>query len=222
MAEHLTEEQQVEALKQWWKENGMSVVIGLLIGFAALFGWNYWNDYRDEQGARASVIYQQLLTDLQANKAEAVQQQADSLRNEFSKTPYATLAAMAQARLAVEKGELDAAAAHLQWAMANTRQDQLQHTARLRLARVLIAAGKPDEVDNLLAKARPGAYAAAYAEVSGDAAVARGDLAAAREAYQRAMSTAGDDQQFSNAVRLKLDDIAPPPGAPVATATEEK
>jgi predicted negative regulator of RcsB-dependent stress response len=218
VAEHQTEEQQVEAIKQWWKDNGLSVVAGLVIGFAALFGWNYWNDYRDEQAAQASRIYQQLMTNLQAGNAAAVEQQANSLRSDFKRTPYAALAAFAQGRLAVEAGDLDAAAAHLQWTLANTRQDQLEHAARLRLARVMIAAGNSDAASAVLEKVEPGAYAAAYAEVEGDIARAKGELAAARQAYNRALAAAGDDTQQSNTLKLKLDDIAAAP----AVTTEEK
>jgi predicted negative regulator of RcsB-dependent stress response len=218
VAEHLTEEQQVEAIKQWWKDNGLSVVVGLVIGFAALFGWNYWNDYRDEKAAQASRIYQQLMSYQQNNNMEAVEQQAVNLRNDYERTPYATLAAFAQARVAVESGNLDAATAHLQWALGNTRQDQLEHTARLRLARVLIAAGKAEEAGALLDKVKPGAYVAAYAEVEGDIARAKGDLAKAREAYNRALAAAEGDTQQSSVLQLKLDDIAV---APVVT-TEEK
>ncbi|MGD8742027.1 MAG: tetratricopeptide repeat protein [Granulosicoccaceae bacterium] len=218
MAEHQTEEQQVEAIKQWWKDNGLSVVAGLVIGFAALFGWNYWNDYRDEQAARASRIYQQLMTNLQASNAAAVEQQANTLRSDFKRTPYAALAALAQARLAVEAEDLDAAAAHLQWAVANSRQDQLEHTARLRLARMLIAADNSGAASAVLEKVKPGAYVAAYAEVEGDIAWAQGDHAAAREAYNRALVAAADDTQQSNVLKLKLDDIAAAP----AMTTEEK
>lgn len=218
MAEHLTEEQQVEAIKKWWKDNGLSVVVGLLIGFAALFGWNYWKDLREENAAQASRLYQEMLTYLQAHNTKVVENRADRLRNDFKRTPYATLAAFAQARMAVESGDLDAATAHLQWALDNTRQDQLQHTARLRLARVLLAAGKTEEAGTLLAKVSPGAYVAEYAEVEGDIARAKGDLAAARAAYNRALAAASADVRQSNAIQLKLDDVAAAP----AVTTEEK
>ncbi|MGU3844696.1 YfgM family protein, partial [Vibrio diabolicus] len=39
-----TEEQQVEAIKDWWKENGKAVIIGAVVGLGGLFGWRYYQD----------------------------------------------------------------------------------------------------------------------------------------------------------------------------------
>ncbi|PAR85254.1 YfgM family protein, partial [Vibrio cholerae] len=39
-----TEEQQVEAIKDWWKENGKAVIFGAVIGLGGLFGWRYYQD----------------------------------------------------------------------------------------------------------------------------------------------------------------------------------
>ena len=44
-----TEEEQVEAIKRWWQENGKSTVLGVAIAMAAVFGWRGWNDYQRER-----------------------------------------------------------------------------------------------------------------------------------------------------------------------------
>ena len=38
-----TEEEQVERLKAWLKENGLSIVFGIVIGVGGIGGYNYWN-----------------------------------------------------------------------------------------------------------------------------------------------------------------------------------
>ena len=38
MEQYETEEQQVEAIKRFWKENGLSLVIGALLGLGGLLG----------------------------------------------------------------------------------------------------------------------------------------------------------------------------------------
>lgn len=208
MSEHLTEEQQVEAIKDWWKENGMSIVLGLLIGFGALFGWNYWKDYRDERAADASAIYQQMLTNLQANKTEEIKNQSSELIEKYSSTPYAALAAFSLARLAVESNDMPTAKTWLQWVLDNSRQEQFVHTARLRLARVLISSNEFDSAEAIISKVKVDAYAASYAELQGDIALARGDRVAARAAYTAALDASADDSNQREAIQRKLDDAA--------------
>ena len=61
MAELRTEEEQVEALKSWWKENGKSLIMGVVIAVAAVFGWRGWNQYQDDFAANASAMYESIL-----------------------------------------------------------------------------------------------------------------------------------------------------------------
>ena len=155
-----------------------------------------------------------LLGSIQAGQSELAQSQAEVLRNEYQSTPYAVLAAFAQARLHLEKGETDAALAALQWAMGNTQQESLQHVARLRLARVLLQEGKPEEAQRQLQVAATGSFAAEYAELEGDIALARGDEAAARSAYEKALAGSVANETL---VRMKLADLASPSGPTAVT-----
>ncbi|MDD5754939.1 MAG: tetratricopeptide repeat protein, partial [Methylococcales bacterium] len=84
-----TEEQQVEALQKWWKENGTAAMVGLGIAIAAILGWNYWLDYKKEQTGKASAVYDQLLKDVNENKIAEVDTVAKKLKTEFSSTEYA-------------------------------------------------------------------------------------------------------------------------------------
>lgn len=208
MSEHLTEEQQVEAIKDWWKENGISVVLGLLIGFGGLFGWNYWKDYREDKTSEASAVYQQLLTDLQANKTDAAKGQAEILVNEYSSTPYATLGAFSLAKTALEANDMASAKTRLQWVLDNTHQEQFRHTARLRLARVLLSSNEVDAADTLIKDVKADAYVGPYAELHGDIALLRGDRQAARAAYTTALEASAEDNNQRTAIQGKLDDVA--------------
>jgi predicted negative regulator of RcsB-dependent stress response len=208
VSEHLTEEQQVEAIKGWWKENGISVILGLLIGFGALFGWNYWKDYRDDRAAEASAVYQQLLTDLQANKTDAARGQAEILVNDYSATPYATMAAFSLAKTALEANDIASAKTRLRWVLDNSHQEQFMHTARLRLARVLISNNEADAADTLIKDVKVDAYIAPYAELRGDIAMLRGDRETARTAYMTALEASVDNNNQRTAIQNKLDDVA--------------
>ena len=55
--EQYTDDERVEDLKKWWKENGASIIVGIALGVMAIFGWRYWNSYRDAQAETASRAY---------------------------------------------------------------------------------------------------------------------------------------------------------------------
>lgn len=206
MAEHITEEQQVEAIKTWWKENGVAVIAGLVIGFAALFGWRYYNDYKDTQAAAASVMYESVQQKISLRQIDEARVQAEKIISEYPRTPYATMAALAAAKQAFATDNMDAARKHLQWVLDNSRQQQFLHSARLQLLALMLNAGEYDAALSLLATVKTGGYAAAYEEMRGDLLIAKGDRAAAHEAYNLALQTEGLGTQQRQVVQAKFDD----------------
>ena len=205
MADHVTEEQQVEAIKKWWKDNGIAVIAGLVIGFGALYGWRYWNDHKADQAAQASLLYGSFQGQLKQGSAEA-RQKGDEIISEYTSTPYAVLTAFALARHAVENNDLAEAKTRLQWVLDNTRQGQMQHTARLRLAAVLSAESDFDAALVLLNTAEAGGYKGAYEEMRGDIYIARGDTGAAHAAYDLALQSDGLSPGNRQVVEAKFAD----------------
>ena len=136
-----TEEQQVEAIKKWWKENGTMFVAGIVITLGAVVGWRWWMDHRNAQAEAAAVEYQQLLAELSQGDKEAVIKRGGYLIDNYAATPYSDLAALALSRLRVDAGELAAARSRLEWVMNHAEAPELRDVARLRLARVHLAAG---------------------------------------------------------------------------------
>ena len=55
-----TEEEQVAALKDWWKENGTSVITGVIAAVLIVAGWNFWQSHQKDKMSQASTVYQQL------------------------------------------------------------------------------------------------------------------------------------------------------------------
>lgn len=209
MAEHITEEQQVEAIKTWWKENGVAVIAGLLIGFGALFGWRYYNDYKDQQAAEASSLYETMQQQLALNKADAAKAEADKLMTEYKGTAYAAMAALATAKQAAKMNNMDEARVSLQWVLDNGSQAQFQHMARLLLAAIMLNAKEYDAVLSLLAAAKAGGFVAAYEETKGDALLAKGDSEAAHQAYDKALQAEGLAAQQRKIIQAKFDNTMP-------------
>jgi predicted negative regulator of RcsB-dependent stress response len=205
MAELQTDEEKVEAIKKWWKDNGTSVIAGVAIGLAAVFGWRAWVDHRDNVGQRASLAYEQVLAATEVGAAESAEQMAQALAADYGNTPYAMLADLALARVRVEQDDLAGAAAALRAALERAPDPALGKLAAFRLARVLIADSDLDGAAAVIEQHDDGgAFAGDFAGLRGDIAAAREDWDAARAAYRQAI-----DQQaaLARVIELKLQDL---------------
>lgn len=207
---HETEEQQVEALKKWWKENSSSIITGILLGLAVLFGTKTWFSYQETQAGNASNIYTGMMVALDRGEEAVVTGRAGILIADYPGTPYATLAALALARVKLEQGELTAAHAQLQWALDNTGSDVVRQTVRLRLARVMIDEDNLDGAEALLGETPPdAAFEPLYAELRGDIQLARGNANTARVQYEQALAGLQPAAPGYRLVKLKVDNIQP-------------
>ena len=199
-----TEEQQIAELKKWWGENGTSIIVGLALGLACVFGYRTWLAYQGNQAAQASAVYTVMLQGLERNDGQLVSERADLLITEFSSTPYAAFAALALAKIRSGEGDLEAAATQLRWVLDNGDAAVVMDTARLRLARVLLAQQQLDEAEALLQQPHStAAFDGLYAEIAGDIYSARDNFAAASEAYQRALTATPANNPGYHMLQLK-------------------
>ena len=178
------DDEQVEKIKQWWSENGTSIIAGVVLGVGALLGWRGWIDYQHNHAAEASQQFVGLVTAAKENKKEAVTAYAEILINGYDDTPYALLAELVLARVAVEADDLGEAVVQLEHVIANADGDAIEFVARERLARVLIAEKKYDDALNVLSGESPETFIGLFNETRGDAYRLKGDVEKAREAYR--------------------------------------
>ena len=205
MAEHLTEEEQVEQLKQWWKENGLSIVGGVVVGLALVFGWRAWQHHQAERSAQAGALYDQMLLAMEGKNPQAALQRHDQIRALYGDIGYAVLAGLHAARLKLESGDAKAARELLETVRRDATDPAIAQVATLRLARLYLDAGDLTAAQGLLDGASKDAFAPQLAELRGDLARARGDAAGARAAYEEALK----DRQSGNAfLRMKLQDLS--------------
>ena len=200
MNELRTDDEQVEAIKKWWQENGKAVLGGAALGLALVLGWQGWASYTKGQAERASAYYTQFLNSARAD-AESAPQQGERLLEEYPDSVYATFAALELGRLAYAKAETATARAHLQWAIDHAADETLAQLARLRLARLLLEEGDLDALRPLLAAPVDPAIAGEFAALRGDLALQEGDREAARRLYGEALEKGVADQ---NLLRMKL------------------
>lgn len=192
MNEYETEEQQIEALKKWWKENGSSLIIGLALGISALFGWRYYAEHKNQHALQASEIYMQVMRNVALKTVDdKTIDMNNKLINDYADTPYAALSSLLLARSEYEKGNTDIALAQLELAQKHASDEVLKQVSSLRLARLYIEQKKFDQAARVLEQAHESAYDALYEELKGDLYQAQGQTEQAKQAYDRAINLHG-------------------------------
>jgi len=202
MEQYETEEQQVEAIKRFWKDNGVSLVVGALLGFGGLLGWRYYNDLQIASKEQASFAYEKASEELV--KGETGFSQAKTFIDSHSDTGYAMLMALEMAQQAIERKDLTEAVKHLQFVAKNATLSAVQSVAQLRLARVQLEQG---EFELALASAdevTEQAFKGQSQEIKGDVYQAQQLFDKARAAYSAALETNGRDQ----VLKMKLDNLS--------------
>ncbi|MFT6285357.1 MAG: putative negative regulator of RcsB-dependent stress response [Alcanivorax sp.] len=223
-----TEEEQVEAIKRWWDENGKSTVAAIVLALAAGFGWQGWKVYQVDNRQAASDVYQTLLQALSGAQLGEIDHSearklAGELKTDYVGSTYAEFAAMQLARIAVQDGNLAKAEAELRWVLKKAgKGGDIARIAELRLARVLASRGDFDQALAILGSAGDNPYAASYEAARGDILLAQGRDADAREAYIRArnLATAGAIQPNINMLEQKLQSLSPIPERELTVPTD--
>lgn len=224
MDDYYNEQEQWERVKRWLRENGLWLLAGVAIGVAALVGWRWWEERVERRAVEASARYQQVLEALGRGDRTRGVTLADELRRDYASSPYADQSDLVLARAFVEAGELGKAVERLKRVMRDSSDAELRHVARVRLARVQIAQGNPEQaLATLAAEKTPGAFAPRYAEVRGDALFAKGDRPAALREYRAARSADRDGVLDAALLDLKIadlvaDGVAEAPAAPANPA----
>ena len=207
MENYRTDEEQVEALKQWWEKNGkFAILFGILL-IAGIVSGRVWMDFKQTSAGNASAEYDTMMIEMQDGKNDSAMRRGAELMEKYKDTPYAALSALAVAKMEVEKGDLSAAGLRLKWVVDNATLDNVDHIARLRLIRVLIEEQKLDEALTYTNNVEPAKFKPEYDLLRGDIYAAKGQPDLARTAYQAALDGEGLSPQTSDALRLKLNDV---------------
>ncbi|MCU7960224.1 MAG: tetratricopeptide repeat protein [gamma proteobacterium symbiont of Bathyaustriella thionipta] len=198
------EDEQLEALKRWWKENGKSIIGGLVLGLAGVLGWQAWQSYQVTRSEEGAQRFGSLVISMRQHEIDRASDQARQLMQDYENEAYGVFAAWAMARQNVTLGDLESATSSLQWAIEHSPDDSLKSISRLRLVRVLLAIGRLDEAEKIIGASRNQAFAAEFSMLSGDIQLARGKPQLARQAYQQALLEGVKDR---NLLEMKLNDL---------------
>ncbi|MEO1879252.1 MAG: tetratricopeptide repeat protein [Methylococcales bacterium] len=203
-----TEEEQVAAIKRWWKANGITAIIGIIAGILVVTGMNYWQGQQKEKAIQVSSLFDELWISINDKKQDSAEKITERIMEQDATSTYATFSRLLLAKSKVQQGDLEAAKNILEQLMIEARSVELRNIARIRLIKILQANGENEQGLQLISEvdqATASGFSASYDELTGDLYVALDRLGEARTAYLSAIRTGAK----SPLLQFKMDDIAP-------------
>ena len=191
-----SDEEQIQALKRWWSDNGTSLVLTVCVALAGITGWNWWQASQVAKLEQSFVKFNDLVNELNAAENEGgdiriaqADYIAEQIKEEYADSYYASFAAFLKARQAVEDGELKSAEKELKWVIDQIPGEEILLVAKYRLAKVYLEQGEYDAALSELEVADEGSFAMAFGELRGDIYMSQENYPQANEAYQAALAS---------------------------------
>ncbi|EKM7175552.1 YfgM family protein [Cronobacter sakazakii] len=199
------ENEQLDAVKRFFAENGKALAVGVVLGIGALVGWRFWNGSQVDSAREASLHYQNVMTDVSADDPKTL-----SAAQQFvaqNQNTYGALAALELAQRYVDKNDLTNAAQQLQKGLENTKDENLRSLINLRLARIQIQQKQADAALKTLESVKGENWSAMVADLRGDALLSKGDKQGARDAW----SKGADDKNspaLGDMMQMKINNLS--------------
>ena len=204
MAYSIEEEQEINQLKDWWKENGKTIIVAFILGVGGMFGWRYWQAHQAEKIAQASAQYDALIYSAQQDE-QAKKANIEQFVQANSKTAYAVFALLDEAKKATEKQDFAAAEVNLNQALTQSQDEVLTSIVALRLSAVQFQLGQLDNALTTLNQVKGESFNARKAILTGDIQVAKGDKVAAKNSFEQAQQSGTQlEQQMA---KMKLNNL---------------
>jgi predicted negative regulator of RcsB-dependent stress response len=200
--------EQGERVQQWLRQNGLSIVVGIVIGLVAIFGWQQWRKHQVNHQAAASQLYVNLRTAQAAGQTDQANALITQLMKDYADSPYALFAVSDRAVDDVRAKHLDKALVSLDWAQQHAKSPTLKALVNLRIARVQLAQGNAQQAITTLGQISANDYPGLVEELRGDALVKLKRPDDARKAYQAAEAALGKSELQGGDLQMKIDDLA--------------
>lgn len=199
------ENDQVDAVKRFFAENGKALAVGVILGVGALMGWRYWNSHQADSARGASLAYENTVSAIRADQPQTL-----TAAEKFAadnKNIYGALASLEVAQQFVDKNELDKAAAQLQQGLSATSDDNLKAVINLRLARIQVQQKKADDALKTLDTIKGEGFAAIVADLRGEALLSNGDKQGARSAWESGVKS-NASPALSEMMQMKINNLS--------------
>jgi predicted negative regulator of RcsB-dependent stress response len=203
----LQEQEQLEALKAWWKDNGNFVLGTVMVLVVAMGGWRGWQYYQHQQATGAATLYQQVVEQVGSNDAKRVNDAAAAVMDKFPSTAYASRAALLAAQVNEQVKDAARAKIQLQWVIDHASEATIKDVARLRLAAILLDEKNYADAMKLLDAKHPESFDGLYSDLKGDVLSAQGKTEEARTAYKLAVEKFDAQSLYRNLIQMKIDTL---------------
>jgi len=201
-----TEEQQVDAIKKWWSDNGTTLIIAAVVGLGGLWGWRYYGETVAVSQEQASAEFAVVLDKFNAQGEAHDSDDMKAFVAENEGNSYATLASLLLVKEAVTAKDYALAKTELDALVESNEYEPLMPVIELRLARVEAELGNYDTAISILDKIDEKAFAVKANQTKGDVYLKQGNTEAARDAYQAAADAS--EGRVDTFLQLQLDDLA--------------
>lgn len=203
----LQEQEQLETLKSWWKDNGTTITVLMAVLVIGVVGWRGLQYYQSKQAHDAATLFQQFSEQLDSKDAKRVNDAAAALTDKYATTLYAAKAALAAAQVNEQAKNAPQAKSQLTWVIEHSKESGLKNVARLRLAAVLLDEKQYADALKQLEGEHPAAFEALYADLKGDVFAAQGKTAEAQAAYKVAFDKTDEKSNYRSLIEIKLDGL---------------
>lgn len=201
----LQEQEQVDALKSWWKDNGKTVLLTIALVVGGIVASQAWQSYKANKRTEAAAMYSELIKQAASNDPKRINDAAAAVTDKYSSSAYAPRAALLAAQVNIQAKDNARAKTQLQWVIDHADEDGLKHLARLQLASVLLDEKNFAEALKVLEAPHPDSFVGLYADLKGDVLSAEGKSEEARAAYQQAYNKFDTKSMYRSLIQMKLD-----------------
>jgi predicted negative regulator of RcsB-dependent stress response len=205
MSIDISEKEQIDMIKNWWRENGKFTLFSIVAALVLSMGWRYWQNSKNEDAAKASLLYEQMLSHESNHQYSQTEYDVTSLLTFHPKTPYASLAAFISAQNAVNVKNFDEAIQKLDWVIDKSKNQDFTQIAKIRKARILLSMNKYEQALKAIEVTDVEAYLPVINEIKGDILSAKGEKKEAHLAYQSALNTLSKDAPNRQMVQMKYE-----------------
>ena len=208
MSVYMTEAEQLEAIKKWWKRNNNVITIVLSIVLLLIAGYKYWNWHEEKISQQASNAYEHMMLAYSNQDNKAVRGYAKELLNDYGNTVYADAAHLTLAKLFVLHENYQKAEEELGYVATHSKMIAIQQVAKIRLARLLAAEKSYDKALSELSKVNTTTYMPVVNELRGDIYAAIGQYEQAVASYRKAISEVQTHGMGNLFLEMKTNELA--------------
>ena len=215
-----TEEEQIDAIKRWWKENGRSIILGFVLGIGGIGGFRYWQSNVEEQAKIASMHFEEVVALSAKDKKEFIVK-VDEVKTQHAGKSYADLSAFVAAKKLVEAKDYKAAKQQLEWVVQNSSHKSFENIARIRLVKIMLQLNETKAALDLIKDLNSTGFESTYAELRGDIYATLNEYAKSKSEYQLALNKLNSGDRRGAAIEMKSNNL-PASEMPLIQAPKEK